>query len=128
MTNGLVFLMMGVGLLLGSCSMLGGHGTADFAGDWQGSGADSQGNRAVFAAKVIDLGGGQYRMLVLDSLDTQKKPMHVMEGMLADGTYTYTADGGLYHGECKLEGDLLEGYYAGSVDGTFTMQRVSEKE
>ena len=97
-----------------------------FAGDWTGSGTDSEGNAFVFAARVIALGRNKYRMLVLDSLQSQKEPMHVMEGTLTDGTYTYSADKELYQGQCTLGADTLEGYYKGPVDGTFVMQRVTQ--
>jgi hypothetical protein len=95
-----------------------------FAGNWQGSGVDSQGNEATFAVKVIDLGDHKYRMLILDALDTQNDPMHVMDGVLKKNEYTYTADGGAYTGGGKLDGDTFAGYYKGSVDGTFKMQRA----
>lgn len=95
-----------------------------FAGNWQGSGTDSQENAFVFAAKVIALGEGRYRMLVLDSIDTQKEPIHIMEGVLKDGAFPYTADNGLYTGSGTLKGDTFEGYYKGPVDGAFTMTRM----
>lgn len=109
--------LMCVGFLLSGCA-------TEFAGDWAGSGVDSEGNTAEFAAKVIDLGENHYRVLVLDALDTEKKPMHVMDGVLFDGEFPYTADEGLYTGSGTLEGDTFIGYYKGPVDGTFTMHRI----
>lgn len=95
-----------------------------FAGNWQGSGTDSEGNAYTFAAKVVDLGGGQYRVLILDKLDTQKEPMHIMDGTLKGNQFPYTSDGGLYTGGGTLKGDTFEGYYKGPVDGTYQMHRV----
>lgn len=95
-----------------------------FAGDWAGSGTDSEGNEFTFAAKVISLGEDRYRVLILDALDTEKEPMHVMDGVLIDGEFPYTADEGLYTGNGTLKGDTFEGWYKGPVDGTYTMYRV----
>jgi len=95
-----------------------------FSGNWQGSGMDSEENEFTFAAKVIDLGDYTYRVLILDAFDTQKDPMHVMDGVLKNNEYIYTADEGIYVGGGKLDGDTFEGYYKGPVDGTYTMQRV----
>lgn len=114
-----------ISTFLCSCTPGGKSIQADpFAGNWQGSGTDSEGNAFVFAAKVTALGGGRYRMLVLDSIDTQKEPIHIMEGVLKDGAFPYTADSGLYTGSGMLKGDTFEGYYKGPVDGAFTMTRV----
>ena len=112
-------------LFLLSCAGLTEHRKTDlFAGDWQGSGVDSEGNELTFAAKVTALGGKKYRMLVLDALDTMNEPMHVMDGVLKDDQFPYTADEGLYTGGGTLDGDTFKGWYNGSVDGTFQMQRV----
>lgn len=110
-------------VLLCGCLFLGGC-AAPFAGDWQGSGTDSEGNEFTFAAKVIDLGDHKYRVLVFDSLDSQKDPMHVMDGELKNNEFPYTADEREYVGSGKLDNDMFEGYYKGPVDGNFTMQRV----
>lgn len=123
----LIFLC--VTLLLCSCSK---HDLADsvdinsypFAGDWIGSGSDSEGNEYTFAAKVIDKGDGKYRMLVLDKLGTEKKPMHIMDGVLENNTFPHTADNSLYTGSGELTKDEFSGYYKGPVDGTYKMQRV----
>ncbi|MHC4288829.1 MAG: hypothetical protein ACYSO4_00155 [Planctomycetota bacterium] len=104
-------------LFLGACG-------APFAGDWQGSGADSMGNEFNFAAKVVDQGDDQYRVLILDALDTQNDPLHVMDGVLEKNEYIYTADDGIYTGAGTLDSDTFEGYYKGPVDGTYVMQRV----
>ena len=109
--------LMGMGLFLSGCA-------AEFAGDWAGSGVDSEGNEFTFVAKVIEQGENQYRMLVLDSLDTESEPMHVMDGTLTDGEFPYTADNGLYTGSGTLDGDTFTGYYKGPVDGTFVMYRI----
>lgn len=95
-----------------------------FTGNWQGSGVDAAGNVFTFVATVIDVGDDKYRMLILDDFDTPNEPMHVMDGVLKDNQYRYTADGGMYVGGGELDKDTFEGYYKGPVDGTFTMQRV----
>ena len=112
-------------VLLCGCLFLGGC-AAPFAGDWQGSGADSEGNEFTFAAKVVDLGNQEYRVLVLESLDSPDEPLHVMDGVLEKNKYTYTADEETYTGGGTLDGNKFEGYYKGPVDGTFKMQRVKE--
>ena len=95
-----------------------------FTGHWQGSGIDSQGNEFNFAAKVIALGSDHYRVLILNKIDTHKEPMHVMDGVMKDNKFIYTADEGMYIGEGKLDNEIFEGYYEGPVDGTYEMQRV----
>jgi hypothetical protein len=110
-----------MGLFLVGCSV-------PFAGDWAGSGVDSEGNTAEFVAKVIHLGGREYRVLILDALDTPNEPMHVMYGVLTDGQFLYTADEGLYTGSGTLNGDTFTGYYKGPVDGTFIMYRIENTD
>ncbi|MEJ2110617.1 MAG: hypothetical protein P8Z37_12035, partial [Acidobacteriota bacterium] len=95
-----------------------------FIGDWQGSGTDSEGNAFDFFAKVSRLGDNRYRILILDKLDTVNEPMHIMDGALQDNEFSYTSDEGAYAGGGTLMGNRFEGYYKGSVDGTFTMQRI----
>ncbi len=95
-----------------------------FAGNWQGSGIDSEGNEFTFAAKVIALGDHKYRVLILDKFDTQKEPMHVMDGVLKGNKFAYTADEGAYVGGGELDDEMFEGYYKGPVDGTYKMHRV----
>ena len=112
-----------VGVVLCGCLFLGAC-TSPFAGDWQGSGVDSEGNEFTFAAKVIDQGNHKYRVLVLDSFDTQKDPMHVMDGVLKDNQFPHTADEGIYTGGGTLDDDTFKGWYKGPVDGTYQMQRV----
>ncbi len=109
--------LMCMALFLSGC-------TAEFAGDWIGSGTDSQGNEFTFAAKVTAMGDDNYRVLILDTLDSTKDPMHIMDGILKDGLYEYTADKGLYSGGGTLSGDEFSGFYKGPVDGTYTMYRV----
>jgi hypothetical protein len=116
-------------LFLTSCSNLNADLGANeinyqFAGDWEGNGVDSAGNEFTFAAKVIALGEDKYRMLVLDKLDTQKKPMHVMDGVLKNNKFPHTADGGVYVGGGVLDEEKFEGYYKGPYDGTYKMYRV----
>ena len=96
-----------------------------FTGNWHGNGIDSEGNKFTFAAKVDSLGYNKYRILILDKLDTLKKPMHIMEGVLLNNKFTYTADEGLYEGGGELSNNLFEGYYKGPVDGTYKMWRIS---
>ena len=72
--------------------------TYTFAGEWEGSGIDSEGNEFTFAAKVISLGNRKYRILILDELDTKEEPMHVMDGVMNDNRFVYTADEGEYVG------------------------------
>jgi hypothetical protein len=95
-----------------------------FSGNWQGNGVDSEGNEFTFAAKVNCLGDNKYRVLILDKLDTLKKPMHIMDGVLKNNKFAYTADEGLYVGGGELNNDMFEGYYKGPVDGTYKMWRV----
>ncbi len=104
------------------------HVKYPFIGNWQGNGVDSQGNKYVFYAKVICLGGDRYQVLILDRLDTGKKPMHVMEGELKEGAFSYTSDKGLYTGGGQLKEGLFEGYYKGPVDGTYRMWRLDEQK
>ena len=95
-----------------------------FAGDWQGSGIDSEGNEFTFAAKVIALGDNKYRVLILDKFDTKKEPIHVMDGVLIADKFAYTADEGVYVGGGELDKEIFEGHYKGPVDGTYKMYRV----
>lgn len=95
-----------------------------FSGDWQGNGLDAEGNEFAFAAKVSDLGNSKYRILILDKLDTLNEPIHVMDGVLENNRFTYTADEGLYEGGGTLGKDMFEGYYKGPVDGTYRMWRI----
>ena len=95
-----------------------------FSGNWQGNGTDSEGNEFDFFAKVSHLGDNKYRVLILDKLDTLKKPMHIMDGTLENNKFPYTADEGLYEGGGTLSKDLFEGYYEGPVDGTYRMWRI----
>jgi hypothetical protein len=116
-------------LLLNACTNQGATSKASqdveqFAGNWQGSGVDSEGNEFTFAAKVIALDDHQYQVLILDSIDTQNDPMHIMDGVMKNNEYTYTADEGVYTGGGKLENDTFEGFYKGPVDGTFIMHRM----
>jgi len=120
-------------LLLSSCTnpnatSNSNHANHPFSGNWQGNGTDSEGNEFTFAAKVSHLGDNKYLMLILDKLDTLKKPMHIMDGVLENNKFPYTADGGLYKGGGTLSKDLFEGYYKGPVDGTYKMWRVSNSE
>ena len=119
-------------LFLGSCTNPGSNSSSNpanfpFSGNWQGNGTDSEGNGFTFVAKVSHLGDNKYRMLILDELDTLKKPMHVMDGVLENNKYSYTADEGLYEGGGTLSKDLFEGYYKGPVDGTFKMWRIEQQ-
>ncbi|MHC4745532.1 MAG: 3-keto-disaccharide hydrolase [Planctomycetota bacterium] len=95
-----------------------------FMGDWEGSGSASDGENFEFAAQVIALGDGEYRINILGEFDTDARPMHVMDGVLKDGKFPYTSDGGAYTGNGSLEGDVFKGYYKGDVDGRFEMKRV----
>ena len=116
-------------LFLGSCTNPNANSGSDqvnypFIGNWQGNGTDSEGNSFTFFAKVSHLGDNKYRMLILNELDTLEKPMHVMDGVLENNKFSYTADESLYEGGGTLSKNLFEGYYKGSVDGTFTMRRI----
>ena len=102
----------------------GGQANYPFSGNWQGEGTDSEGNAFTFAARVSDLGDNRYRILILDKLDTQNKPIHIMDGVLENNRFPYTADDGLYKGGGTLGKDLFEGYYKGPVDGTYRMWRI----
>ena len=95
-----------------------------FSGNWRGNGTDSEGNSFAFFAKVSHLGENKYRMFILNELNSQNKPIHIMDGVLENNTFSYTADEGLYEGGGTLSKDMFEGYYKGPVDGTYTMRRV----
>ena len=95
-----------------------------FSGNWQGEGIDSEGNEYTFFAKVIDLGDYKYRVLILDALDTQKKPMHIMDGELKNNEFPHTADDGIYVGGGELKDELFEGFYEGPVDGKYRMWKI----
>jgi hypothetical protein len=97
-----------------------------FIGNWQANGSDSNGNSFTFFAKVSHLGDDNYRMLILSELDTLNEPLHIMDGVLENNKFTYTADEGLYEGSGTLSRDRFEGYYKGPVDGTYQMWRVTE--
>ena len=124
-------------ILLFLCLILGSCGSTDpgsgsnqtdypFSGDWQGNGTDAEGNEFTFAAKVSDLGNSKYRILILDRPDTLNEPIHVMDGVMEDNKFTYTADEGLYEGGGTLGEDMFEGYYRGPVDGNYQMWRVGQ--
>ena len=98
-----------------------------FTGDWQGNRTDSEGNSFKFFAKVRHLEENKYRVVILDKLDTLKKPMHIMDGVLENNKFSYTSDGGLYEGGGTLSKDLFEGYYKGPFDGTYKMWRTKSK-
>ena len=95
-----------------------------FSGNWQGNGIDSEGSEFAFFAKVSHLGDNKYRVLIMDKLDTLKKPMHIMDGLLENNKFVYAADELLYEGGGTLSKDLFEGYYKGPVDGTYRMWRI----
>ena len=122
-------------IFLSLCLILGSCGNPDpgsgndpldypFSGNWQGKGTDAEGNEFTFAAKVSDLGDNRYRILILDRLDTLNEPIHVMDGVLENNRFTYTADKGLYEGGGTLGEGVFEGYYRGPVDGGYQMWRV----
>ncbi len=124
-----IIMFLCVSLFLSSCANSdavsgGNRRICPFAGNWQGSGIDSEGNEFTFAAKVIALGDHKYRVLILDKLDTQKEPMHVMDGVLKGNKFAYTADEGEYIGGGELDDGMFEGYYKGPVDGTYKMHRL----
>ena len=98
-----------------------------FSGDWQGNGTDSAGNEFAFAAKVGHLGDNKYRVLILDKLDTLRKPIHIMDGVLENSQFPHTADAGLYEGGGTLSEDTFEGYYKVPIDGTYKMWRIKQE-
>lgn len=98
-----------------------------FIGNWEGKEADSEGNPFHFFAKVSHLGENKYRMLILTDLDTHNKPLHIMDGVLENNKFDYTADEGQYKGDGTLSKDRFEGYYKGPIDGTFTMWRINSE-
>ena len=102
-------------LVLSSCTNPKGNSDSSqanysFIGNWGGKGADSKGNPFIFFAKVSYLGKNKYRMLILADLDTQNEPMHIMDGVLENNKFSYTADEGLYKG-----------------DGTYVMWRINTR-
>ncbi|MBN1907117.1 MAG: hypothetical protein JW927_18705 [Deltaproteobacteria bacterium] len=98
-----------------------------FTGNWQGNGKDSEGNGFTFAGRVMHSGVNRYRIMILDKLDTLKEPIHIMDGVLENNRFIYTADNGLYEGEGMLNKDMFEGFYKGPVDGTYTMWRINNE-
>ena len=114
----LVALLCGL-LLMSSCAHV-----DPFAGDWIGSGVDSEGNEFTFAATVTAVEDNGYVVLILDAPDSQNEPLHIMKGILGDNQFVYTADEGLYSGGGELKNGVFTGFYLGPIDGTFTMQRV----
>ena len=114
-----------VALVFGLCPVVAVGETIDpFMGDWEGSGSASDGESFDFAAQVIGLGDGKYRINILQEFDTPTEPMHVMDGVLKDGKFPYTSDGGAYTGNGTLDGDVFKGFYKGDVDGRYEMKRV----
>ena len=116
-------------LILSSCTNLKNNSDSSpanysFIGNWEGKGADSEGNEFTFFARVNRSGDNEYRILQLDKLDTQNKPIHILDGVLENNKFSYTADDGLFKGGGTLSKDLFEGYYEGPVNGTFRMQRI----
>jgi len=116
-------------LLLSSCTnpnatSNSNHANHPFSGNWQGNGTDSEGNAFTFFAKVSHLGDNKYRILTLRDLDTLDEPIHIMDGVLENNVFSYTADDGLYEGGGTLSKDRFEGYYKGPVDGTYEMWRI----
>ena len=95
-----------------------------FMGDWRGSGVDENGQTSDFVAQVIAQGDGQYRINVLNRFDVRERPIHVMDGVLKDGKFPYTADAGAYTGSGALDGDVFRGFYKGDVGGRFEMRRI----
>jgi len=75
-------------------------------------------------AEVISLGGNKYRMNTFRSFEPGEETMHVMDGVLKGNKFIYTADNGVYKGECVLKGDTIHGYYKGPVNGEFEMHRI----
>ncbi len=99
-----------------------------FIGNWEGKGADSEGNPFNFFAKVSHLGENKYRMLILTDLDNENEPLHIMDGVLENNKFPYTADEGQYKGNGTLNKNNFEGYYKGPIDGTFTMWRINSED
>jgi hypothetical protein len=95
-----------------------------FLGDWKGNGTDSEGNAFTFFARVSHLGDNKYRMLILRDLDTPNEPIHIMDGVLENNKFPYTADEGLYEGNGTLSEDFFEGYYKGPINGSYKMWRI----
>lgn len=116
-------------LFLSSCTNLNSNSGGDmtnyqFIGDWQGDGVDSEGNGFIFFARVTHPDDNRYRILILSELDTLDEPLHVMDGVLENNRFSYTADEGLYEGSGTLSKDLFEGYYKGPVVGKLKMWRI----
>jgi hypothetical protein len=124
--------MLSLCLAVGSCTNTKTGSNSDqvnypFEGDWQGNGKDAEGNGFTFAARVTHSGDNRYRILILDKLDTLKEPIHIMDGVLENNRFIYTADNGLYEGGGTLSKDMFEGYYKGPVDGTYSMWRIDSE-
>lgn len=118
-------LVFGLVFYVGFCSVAAfGERVDPFMGDWEGKGSSSDGENIEFAAQVIALGDGEYRVNILEEFDTDAQPMHVMNGVLKEGKFAYTSDGGAYTGNGTLDGDVFKGFYKGDVDGRYEMKRV----
>jgi 3-keto-disaccharide hydrolase len=116
-----------VGLIVGVCPVSFGARVDPFMGDWEGEGSSSDGESFEFAAQVIALGDGGYRINILKEFDVGGEPMHVMDGVLKEDEYSYTADGGAYTGSGVLDGDVFRGSYKGDVGGRFEMKRIERR-
>jgi hypothetical protein len=119
-------------LVLSSCTNLkanldSNQANYPFIGNWQGNGTDSKGNPFNFFAKVSHLGHNKYRMLILADLDTLNEPVHIMDGVLENNKFSYTADEGLFKGDGMLSKDQFEGHYKGPIDGTYKMWRINSE-
>ena len=123
--------LLALSLVLGSCTNPKDNSdnsqiNYSFIGNYEGEGADSEGNSFNFFAMVSHSGDNKYRMLILADLDKPNEPLHVMDGVLEDNKFIYTSDNGQYKGDGTFEKDRFEGYYKGPVNGTFTMQRMNK--
>jgi hypothetical protein len=93
-------------------------------GDWQGTWEQIDGyNSGSLAAEVIALGGGQYRVRLVEDFGTTRDPYAVLDGQLQDGRVKFSGklnpdsssvDGDI---EAALEKDRFTGQFKGEAGG-----------
>ncbi len=96
-----------------------------FMGDWMGVYRGNDGISVEFAAQVIGLGEGKYRINILDAFDLGLAPNTVLEAKLDGEKVTFQGVAGHYvQGQGVLDGETFKGSYSGQDGGVFEMSRV----
>ena len=62
--------------------------------------------------------------MIVDKIDSNKKPFHVIIGELKNNIFISSSDGGKYTGGGELSYELYKGFYNGPIDGTYKMWRI----